>query len=134
MILLNVKRVLVSCAALLIMASPLVLVPQAAYAQTAEQKKAVCEGAGNTWNGTTCITAGGRSVPGLFRQIANILVFIVGAVAVIMLIVGGLRYTLSTGDEKKITSAKNTILYSVVGIVVAFASYAIVNFVLDNLG
>ena len=56
---------------------------------------------------------------GVFAQISSILLFIIGAVAVIMLIIGGLRYVVSGGDASKVQDAKNTILYALVGIVVA---------------
>ncbi len=49
-----------------------------------------------------------------------------------MLIIGGIRYTISGGDSTAVTSAKNTILYAVIGIIVALLAYAIVNFVLDS--
>ena len=57
---------------------------------------------------------------GIFATVANILLFLVGAVAVIMLIIGGIRYTLSGGDSGAVTSAKNTILYAIIGLIVAF--------------
>lgn len=69
---------------------------------------------------------------GIFRTITNVLLFIIGAVAVIMLIIGGIRYTISGGDQGAVTSAKNTILYAIVGIVVALLAFAIVNFVLGS--
>lgn len=58
---------------------------------------------------------------------------IIGAVAVIMLIVGALRYVLSGGDPRATQGAKDTILYALVGIVVALAAVAVVNFVLARL-
>ena len=64
------------------------------------------------------------------KTIVNILLFILGAVAVIMIIIGGLKYVLSNGDSSAMTSAKNTILYAVIGLVVAILAYAIVNFIL----
>lgn len=67
---------------------------------------------------------------GVFKTIVNVLLFIIGAVAVIMLIIGGIRYTTSNGDSNQVTAAKNTILYAIVGIIVAILAYAIVNFVL----
>lgn len=70
---------------------------------------------------------------GIFQTITNVLLFIIGAVSVIMLIIGGIRYTVSGGDSAAVTSAKNTILYAVVGIIVALLAYAIVNFVLGSL-
>ncbi len=60
----------------------------------------------------------------------NILLFIVGGLAVIMIILGGLRYVISGGDSKKVEGAKNTILYAIVGLIIAMLAYAIVNFVL----
>jgi hypothetical protein len=50
-----------------------------------------------------------------------------------MLIYGGIRYTISAGDSKAVTDAKNTILYAIIGIIVALLAYAIVNFVLTSL-
>lgn len=69
---------------------------------------------------------------GTFTTITNVLLFIVGAIAVIMIVVGGMRYVLSGGDSKKVTDAKNTILYAIIGIVVAILSYAVVRFVIGN--
>ncbi len=70
---------------------------------------------------------------GLIRDVVNILLFIIGAIAVIMLVIGGIRYTISGGDQSQVTAAKNTILYAIVGIIVALFAYAIVNFVLDRI-
>jgi len=70
---------------------------------------------------------------GIFTTIVNILLFIIAAVAVIMLIIGGIRYVVSGGDQQAVTGAKNTILYAVIGIVVAILAYAIVNFVISGL-
>lgn len=71
---------------------------------------------------------------GIFQTISQVLIFIVGAVAVIMLIIGGLRYVLSAGDSKNVTAAKDTILYAIIGIVVALLSFALVQFVVNALG
>ena len=70
---------------------------------------------------------------GAFRQITNTVLFIVGVIAVIMLIIGGIKYVISGGDSKKVTDAKNTILYAIIGMVIAVFSYAIVTFVLSAL-
>jgi hypothetical protein len=68
-----------------------------------------------------------------FTRITNAALFIIGAVSVLMLIYGGIRYTISGGDTAAVTAAKNTILYAIVGIVVALLAFAIVNFVLEKL-
>ena len=70
---------------------------------------------------------------GVFEIVTNILLFIIGAIAVIMLIVGGIRYVLSSGDQTAVTNAKNTILYAIIGIIVAFLAYAAVKFVTVQL-
>lgn len=69
---------------------------------------------------------------GLFQTITNVLLFVIGAISVIMLIIGGIRYVVSGGDSSAVTSAKNTILYAVIGIVVAILAYAMVNFVITS--
>lgn len=70
---------------------------------------------------------------GVFSQISNILIFLVGAVSVIMLIYGGFRYVISAGNSDQVGAAKNTIIYSIVGIVVAILAYAVVGFVTGSL-
>lgn len=69
----------------------------------------------------------------IWSRIINMLIFLVGAVSVVMIVVGGLRYATSGGDSSAISSAKNTILYSIVGIVISVSAYAIVNFVATNI-
>jgi hypothetical protein len=69
---------------------------------------------------------------GVFKTITNVLLFIIGAVSVIMLIIGGIRYVVSGGDSSAVQNAKNTILYAIVGVVVAILAYAAVNFVIGS--
>ncbi len=69
---------------------------------------------------------------GTITNFVQILLFVVGGLSVIMIIVGGLRYVVSGGDSKNISDAKNTILYAIVGLIVATLAYAIVNFVLGS--
>ncbi|HPF31103.1 MAG TPA: hypothetical protein PLO25_02220 [Candidatus Saccharibacteria bacterium] len=70
---------------------------------------------------------------GVFTTIINVMLYIIGAVSVLMLVYGGIRYTISGGDTNAVTAAKNTILYAVIGIVVALMSFAIVNFVVNRI-
>jgi len=70
---------------------------------------------------------------GIFTTITNTMLFIIGALSVIMLILGGLRYVISGGNAAAITAAKNTILYAIVGLIVALLAYAAINFVLTTL-
>ncbi len=70
---------------------------------------------------------------GVFKQVTNTILYIVGIIAVIMLIIGGIRYVISGGDAKKVTDAKNTVLYAIIGLVISFLAFAIVNFVISAL-
>jgi hypothetical protein len=69
---------------------------------------------------------------GIFTVISNTLIFLVGAISVIMLIIGGFRYVISSGNSSAVEGAKNTILYAIIGIVVAAAAYAVVYFVVGK--
>jgi len=70
---------------------------------------------------------------GVFKQVTNTILYIVGIIAVVMLIIGGIKYVISGGDAKKVTDAKNTVLYAIIGLVIAFLAFAIVNFVISAL-
>ncbi|MBQ3464728.1 hypothetical protein IJH15_00690 [Candidatus Saccharibacteria bacterium] len=70
---------------------------------------------------------------GVFKQVTNTILYIVGIIAVVMLIIGGIKYVISGGDSKKVTDAKNTVLYAIIGLVIAFLAFAIVNFVISAL-
>lgn len=70
---------------------------------------------------------------GVITTITNTLLFVVGALAVIMIIVGGLRYATSGGNSSSVTAAKNTVMYAIVGLIIAFLAFAAVNWVLGVL-
>lgn len=70
---------------------------------------------------------------GVFKKVTNTILYIVGIIAVVMLIIGGIKYVVSGGDSKKVTDAKNTVLYAIIGLVIAFLAFAIVNFVITAL-
>lgn len=70
---------------------------------------------------------------GTLSTIINVIIGVVGFIAVVMIIIGGIGFVTSQGDAARVTKARNTILYGVVGLVVAILAYAIVNFVLKSL-
>lgn len=76
--------------------------------------------------------AGAMSTQTVIRTIVNTLLFFIGTLAVIMIIYGGFKYVSSSGEASAVASAKNTILYAVIGIIVAALAYNIVDFVLDR--
>lgn len=69
----------------------------------------------------------------IVKNIVNILLYIVGASAVIMIIISGLKYVASAGNPSSVASAKNTLLYSVIGLAVAMVAYVIVNWVIFSV-
>lgn len=74
----------------------------------------------------------GKSMDNVVKTVINVMLYIIGALAVIMLVFGGIRYVTSGGNSTQVTAAKNTILYAVVGLIIAIFAYAIVNFVIDS--
>lgn len=65
--------------------------------------------------------------------IVNIVFSLAGALALLFVVIGGVRYILSQGDPNAASQAKNTILYAVVGLVITVLAYAIVRFVVNNI-
>jgi hypothetical protein len=81
---------------------------------------------------SVCQERGQNVLPNRIEDVINLLLYIIGIASVLVIIIGGIRYVVSGGDPSAITSAKNTIIYAVIGLVVAVLSYAIVNFVLGR--
>lgn len=106
--------------------------------QTANIQASTCQGAELTFppgqvNPNACSFAGNppeQKINQLVATIVNLFSVLVGAVAVIMIIVGGFRYITSGGDSGNVSTAKNTILYAIVGLVIVALSQFIVKFVL----
>ena len=65
-------------------------------------------------------------------SVANVLLFIGGAISVIMINIGGLRYVTSAGDQVAVTAAKNTILYAMLGVVSSFLLYAGIQYIANR--
>lgn len=76
----------------------------------------------------------GDSIKVIIGKIVNALLFFTGVASVVMIIIGGIMYTTSSGESAAVTKAKNTVFYSVIGLVVAFLAFAIVNWVLKIFG
>lgn len=76
--------------------------------------------------------SGGVKLEDAITTITNVAFFLIGAISVIMIIWSGFRYITSNGDAGNVKSAKDTLMYSVVGLIVALLGYAIVRFVIDT--
>lgn len=91
------------------------------------------QGNGDTCNGNKNVDQGGSHIETIIRVVVNVFSLIVGVVAVIMIILGGLRYITSGGDSNNVSSAKNTIIYAIIGLVVVALAQFIVQFVLNKV-
>lgn len=103
------------------------------YAATS--KDAVCAGIGLTdvdGDGTCDGAQGASSVDSIIKTVVDVLTFIVGVAAVIMIILSGFKYITSSGDSNSISSAKSTITYAIVGLIIVALAQVIVRFVLTE--
>jgi hypothetical protein len=67
------------------------------------------------------------------NTIINVVLGVLGIVAVVIIVLGGVQYTTSAGDPGKVKKAKDTILYGIIGLIIALLAFAIVNFVLSSV-
>lgn len=129
------KSLFLALSMLFVAATPAIIVPAIVSAQV-NINQGLCSGTNFDLSGT----GGGNCASGattssfntLLAEIVNIFSAIVGVIAVIMIIVGGLRYITSGGDSSRVGAAKTTILYALVGLVVVALAQLIVHFVLNQ--
>ena len=76
--------------------------------------------------------SGETQVNGIIKTIVEVLLTAVGAISIIMIVIGGIMFALSSGDAQKAAKARNTVLYAVVGLIVSRFASAIVNFVFNR--
>lgn len=97
----------------------------------AQPKEAVCDGLSLT--GADCGGNAEGEVSSTVQTVVTILSFVVGIAAVIMVIIGGFKYVASSGDPAGTNSAKNTILFALIGLVIVALAQVIVRFVLNQV-
>ena len=116
-----------------------VLAPATAYADfTSNQlQNKLCQGTNADTDGSSgnCddTTGGGTNLEGIMRKVIQVFSIIVGFVAVVMIIVGGIKYITSGGDSGNISGAKNTIVYAIIGLIIVALAQVLVHFVLKNV-
>lgn len=98
-------------------------------------QNAFANGLSNVQSGVTKTEteAGGLTMQQVINTVISTMLFIVGLLAVIMLIYGGIRYVTSHGDKAQVTAAKETIMYAVVGLVVAIAAFAVIHWITNDV-
>ena len=121
----NMRRILKNIICGLALSTVLVAAPVAVESASAQVQDGL--------NMTKTADTQNTSVNTLIRNVINILLWAIGIVSVIMIIIGGIRYATSNGDSNQVSAAKNTIMYAVIGLVIAIFAYAIVYFVFDQI-
>ncbi len=80
---------------------------------------------------TTC-TSGSSTVTTIVKLVINIFSFVVGVTAVIMIIYGGFKFITANGDSGSVGTARSTILYALIGLVIVALSQILVHYVLTE--
>lgn len=127
------NKLKIAIISLFTLAGILSLAPQIALAAcTSTSPAADCIQQGvNDVGGSTAANA--KPLPQRIKGVVDVFLFVTGAVAVLMIIIGGVRYVISNGDGSAVKDAKNTIMYAVIGLIIAIIAYAIVNFVIKSI-
>ncbi len=129
----KIKLTLLSLVSLFMFSAPLAVGGVASALTQTDINGDLCSGSVVEFQGGgTCGNTNGQTANNLVAKIINIVSLVVGAVAVIMLIVGGFRYITSGGKQDSVASAKNTILYAIIGLVIVALAQLVVHFVINT--
>lgn len=128
----KIKNALLSVGLFSLIAVP-VLAPAIAYADITSD---LCSGSSfNTSGNGTCNqdANNGAGIDTILKKVIQIFSIVVGFVAVVMIIVGGIKYITSGGNDSNVAGAKNTIIYAVIGLIIVALSQVLVHYVLNNV-
>jgi hypothetical protein len=128
------RRLLAAIAVALVCMTAAPLAAAAAY----NPFSTVCTGSGAANSSAVCTDAGSKGDPisgphGVIMATVNILAMIAGAAAIILLIIAGFKYVTANGNSSAINSARDTIIYTLVGIVVIVLARTIIAFAIDKI-
>jgi hypothetical protein len=70
---------------------------------------------------------------GIFLRIVNLIIYLTASLSILMVVIGAFKYVISGGEGSQTKSAKDTILYALVGLFVAISSFAIVRFAISRI-
>ncbi len=108
----------------------LAMAPVSVLADTPVQQ--ICNGIGLADNGSGSCGDNGMQFQKVLNNVVNFLSIAIGIAAVLMIVIGGLRFITSGGDANKVTGAKNTIVYALIGLVIVVLAKTIVFFVIGQ--
>lgn len=92
----------------------------------------VLQGVTQTASSTDKVDCSGTGVTSIVSTVVNILSYVVGILAIIMIIIAGFKYITAGGDSNQVSSAKSTLIYAIVGLVIAALAQVIVHEVLNT--
>ncbi|MGH7234616.1 MAG: hypothetical protein ACREF7_04200 [Candidatus Saccharimonadales bacterium] len=110
------------------------LAPVSVFASTIAQSNAAnsaCSGIGQLDSTQSC-SSGSGSISNIISEVVNILSIILGAIAIIMIIVSGIRFATAGGSSNGVSGAKNTLIYAIIGLVIAALAQVIVRWVIGT--
>ena len=127
------RKILLAMLALPLLAVGILQLPAVVHADnsTDAAKASSCAGIGGQIVDGKCET-GSNSLDKIIANVVNLLSVLVGIAAVIMIMVGGFKYATAAGDSGKVSSAKSTIVYAVIGLVIVALAQTIVKFVVKQ--
>ena len=139
----KIKTLIITLGTVFMLSSPAIVLAAVPTIDkpNANPQKALCSGTNSLTivadpGATGDCTAGGTDstdkVNALIKKVINIFSVIVGVVAVIMIIIGGFRYITSAGAAEKIKSARNSIMYALIGLVIVALAQVVVKYVLTQ--
>lgn len=108
--------------------TPLLLIPQLAFA---DDIGTVCNGSTGSFKGLCLV---GNNLGGIIGSIVNLLFLVAGLIALIYLVIGGIKWITSEGDTKNVEAARNQIIAAAIGLSVTFLSYLIINVLMSFFG
>ena len=132
----RIKQFIIVSLTLLLATTAFAMVGSAkVYASDAisNSQNAACQGAQLGDANNPCTDTTSNTLSDLLKTVLSILSIIVGIAAIIMVIVGGFRYVLSAGDSANTNSARNTIIYALVGLLIAALAQVLIHFVLSRV-
>lgn len=137
----KLKSIILSLSFLLMLAAPAAIAVPAYAAtppETTQIQNNLCQGSNLDLSSTsnscaTTIPDPSGGVTATIKKIINILSVIIGAIAVVMIIIGGFRYITSAGSAEGTKAARQTIIYAIVGLVIVALAQIIVHFVLNSV-
>ncbi len=129
----KIKSGLLISSLLFLSVAPLALAGNVSAQVAPESKQAACDGIGGAVGKNCDQNAASASVTSLVREAISLLSWIVGIIAIFMIIIAGLKFITANGDANSIASARSTLIYALVGVAVAALAQLMVRFVLGKV-